>query len=431
MRASAAALATIVGLILAACGDGGGPTIRVGVLADCTGGLGSFNELELSAAKIPLLEREGKVAGKRVELVTGCAESTTYSVLIAEARRLVEQERVDVLIGPPLDSDGLVLREIARRSPQVTFLLTLSRAQSTTLRDPAPNVFRFQPDGAQQTAGLASYAYERLGWRTAMVVGDDYVTSWERAAGFVAEFCALGGRIAERVFVPVGPASPKLARAIPSAVDGVAVLPANAFVDWSPFVRAFATRRPSVARHLVLGPEMLIIRANRAHLAQAARGAVAGGSEPYVAGNAVWLRVRREFGRWFPRVVPTASVPAEFPLALAYRNAAEATLEALERVNGDLSGRQARFREALAGLALETPTGTIRLDRRRQAIASAYLTRVDVTTGAKPKPLLRTIRTVPNVEQTFNGYFSAGTQPPSAVAPECRRQPPPRWALPR
>ena len=49
--------------------------------------------------------------------ITGCAESTTYSVLIAEARRLIENERVDVLIGPRLDSDGLVLREIARRSP--------------------------------------------------------------------------------------------------------------------------------------------------------------------------------------------------------------------------------------------------------------------------------------------------------------------------
>jgi branched-chain amino acid transport system substrate-binding protein len=418
MRASAAALATVVGLALAACGDGG-RAIRIGVLADCTGGLGSFNELELAAARIPLLEREGKVAGKRVELVTGCAESTTYSVLIAETRRLVEQERVDVLIGPPLDSDGLVLREIARRSPHVTFLLTLSRAQSTTLRAPAPNVFRFQPDGAQQSAGLGNYAYEQLGWRTAAVVGEDFVTSWERAAGFIAEFCGLGGRIAKRLFVPVGAASRELAAAIPPDVDGVAVLPAVAFVDWSPFVRAYALRRPPVARHLVLGPETLIIEANRAHLAQAARGAVAGGSEPYVAENTVWLRVRRELGRWFPGVVPSASVPAEFPLALAYRNAAEATLEALERVNGDLSRGEARFREALAGLALETPTGTIRLDSNRQAIASAYLTRVDLTPAAKP--LLRTIRTVPNVEQTFNGYFSARTQPPSAVAPECKR----------
>jgi branched-chain amino acid transport system substrate-binding protein len=428
MQARAVALAAIVVLALAACGGGDGRAIRIGVLAECTGGFGAFRELELSAARLPLREREGRVAGERVELVTGCAERTTYSVLIAEARRLIEDERVDVLIGPPLDSDGLVLREIARRSPEVTFVLTDSHAQSTTLRDPAPNLFRFEPDGAQQTAGLASYAYHQLGWRTAVVVGEDFVSSFERAAGFVAEFCALGGRIEKRYFVPVGAVSPELAAAIPPHVDGVALLPWSAgFLDWSPFVRAYASRRPPAARHLVLGPEMVLNAANRARLARAARGVVAGGSQPYVSDNPVWLRVRREFGRWFPGVVATRTVPAEFPLGLAYHNAAEATVEALERVNGDLSRGQARFREALARLTLETPTGTIRLDRNRQAIASAYLTRVGLTPAGKPA--LRTIRTVPNVEQTFNGYFNARTQPPSAVAPECRRHNPPPWAL--
>ena len=439
MRASAAALAATCLLAVAACGNGGPRAIRIGVLADCTGYLGGFNELELGAAELPLLERRGhlaaglvsgaEVAGRGIELVKGCAESTTYSVLIAEARRLVEKERVDVLIGPPLDSDGLVLREIARRSPRVTFLLTLSRAQETTLRDPAPNVFRFQPDGAQQTAGLGSYAYHQLRWRTAAVVGEDYVTSWQRAAGFVAEFCALGGRVTKRLFAPVGAASPRLAEALPDDVDGVALLPALSFVDWSRFVQAYAARRPQVERHLVLGPEMLIEARNRAHLAHAAPGAVAGGSEPYTAKDPHWLRIRREFGRWFPGVIPPQGVPAQFPLAIAYRNAMEAALEALERAEGDLSRGQARFRSALVRLSLQTPTGLVRLDSNRQAIASAYLTRLDRSPNGKPVP--RTIRDVPDVEQTFGGYFSARTQPPSAVAPACRRHPPPPWALPR
>jgi branched-chain amino acid transport system substrate-binding protein len=172
---------------------------------------------------------------------------------------------------------------------------------------------------------------------------------------------------------------------------------------------------------------MLIVGGNRKHLAEAAPGAVAGGSEPYVAENPVWIRIRREFRQWFPGVIPTNSVPAEVPLALAYRNAMEAALEALARADGDLSQRQAIFRAALTHLALATPTGTIRLDRNRQAIASAYLTRI----SPGRKPLLRTIAVVPNVEQTFNGYFSPTTQPPSAVAPPCKRRPPPPWARAR
>ncbi len=443
MRRNLVALLGFVALALVGCGGSGERAIRIGVLADCTGGLGAFNELELASAELPLVERgarltgstphdgvsHAKVAGKRVDIVTGCAESTTYEVLIAEARRLVEQERVDVLIGPPLDSDGLVLREIARRSPNVTFLLTLSRAQETTLRHPAPNVFRFQPDGAQQTAGLGSYAYHQLGWRSAAVVGDDFATSWARAAGFIAEFCALGGRIATRIFPPAGAPAASLVENIPQGVDGVALVPSNAFIDWSGFVRAYARRQPNVARHVVLGPEMLILPDNRARLARLTKGGIAAGSERYDARSRTWLRLRREFGRHFPGVLPVRSVPAEYPLALAYRNASEAIVEALGRVDGDLSGDQRRFRAALGQLHLETPTGVIRLDANRQAVAPAYLTRLEV--DRKGKPALRTLRVVPDVEQTFNGYFTRLTPPPSTKAPACRRARPPRWAAGR
>jgi branched-chain amino acid transport system substrate-binding protein len=439
MLRNLAVLLGFVALALVGCGGSGERAIRIGVLADCTGFLGPFNELELASAELPLLERGARltgstphegvshatVAGKRVDIVTGCAESTTYEVLIAEARRLVEQERVDVLTGPPLDSDGLVLREIARRSPNVTFLLTLSRAQETTLRHPAPNVFRFQPDGAQQTAGLGSYAYHQLGWRSAAVVGDDFATSWARAAGFIAEFCSLGGRIPTRIFSPVGPAA-ALVENIPQAVDGVALVPSNAFIDWSRFVRAYARRQPNVARHLVLGPEMLILPDNRARLARLTKGGIAAGSERYDANNRTWLRIRREFGRHFPKLLPVRSVPAENTLALAYWNASEAIVEALGRVDGDLSGNQHRFRKALSRLTLETPTGLIRLDANRQAVAPAYLTQVSL--DAKGKPTLRTLRVIPNVEQTFNGYFRRSTPPPSTNAPTCRQAKPPPWA---
>lgn len=69
---------------------------------------------------------------------------------------------------------------------------------------------------------------------------------------------------------------------------------------------------------------------------------VAGGSEPYVAPNRVWLRLREEFGQRFPGVLPSRSVPAEFPLALAYLNA----MAALEQVEGDISGEERRFMAA-------------------------------------------------------------------------------------
>ena len=71
-------------------------------------------------------------------------------------------------------------------------------------------------------------------------------------------------------------------------------------------------------------------------------------------------------------------------------------------------------------------SGRIRLDRNRQAIVPAYLARVEVDRNGKPA--MTTLRVVPDVEQTFGGYFNATTPPPTTTTPMCRRTKPPPWA---
>ena len=59
-----------------------------------------------------------------VQVVDSCAEVTDLTALIESVRRLVERDKVDVVVGPMLgETDGVVLRDLARRYPAVTFLL--------------------------------------------------------------------------------------------------------------------------------------------------------------------------------------------------------------------------------------------------------------------------------------------------------------------
>src|SRR5205823_8972174 len=116
-----AALAAATAVLLAAGCGGGRDPVRIGVLADCTGVFASFGDLVLAAAELPLLERgaqlagpkprhgirRARAAGRRIELVTACTESTMYEVLINAVRRLVEKDHVEVVIGPMLDPDGI------------------------------------------------------------------------------------------------------------------------------------------------------------------------------------------------------------------------------------------------------------------------------------------------------------------------------------
>ncbi len=191
-------------------------SIPIGVLSDCRGSYSQTRASTLAGAELALIERGGtragtaltdgvegvSIAGHPVTLYFGCSDSTTGSAL-SEARRLVDGIGVRVLIGPLRGTQGLALQDFARRRPGVAFV---NGTSSVLLQHPAPNFFSFHTDGAGWTAGLGTYAYRTLGWRRAVVVADleDDLFNWTQVAGFVAEFCSLGGSVAKRVWVPAG-----------------------------------------------------------------------------------------------------------------------------------------------------------------------------------------------------------------------------------
>jgi branched-chain amino acid transport system substrate-binding protein len=202
--------AVAVACVLAGgCGQGAGEDpIRIAVLSDCVGAWGFAHEPTIAAAELPLLDRGGtlaasapsagvegaEVAGRPVELQVACLSGQQNEDTL-EARRVVELGDADVVIGPILGASGLVYRSYAKRHPDVTFVSGTGANPSTTLREPASNLYRFMTDGRQWSAGLGSYAYHELGWRKAAVVNEDYGFGWAQAGGFVAEFCSLGGTV--------------------------------------------------------------------------------------------------------------------------------------------------------------------------------------------------------------------------------------------
>src|SRR5207247_444938 len=136
-------------------------TFKIGVITDCDGVLSALSPDIVAGAELPLLERGGKLAGREpsdgvvdakvggrlVELRQGCGEITYMTQLIESVRRLIEGEGVDVVVAPMIgQAEGIVLQDLARRYPNVVFLLANSYAQEPTLREPTPNLFRFVTD---------------------------------------------------------------------------------------------------------------------------------------------------------------------------------------------------------------------------------------------------------------------------------------------
>ena len=73
------------------------------------------------------------IGGHPVTFVKGCSDATP-DVALAEARRLVEQVKVDILIGPLSGSEGIAIANYSKKRPNNTFVNGTSGAQDTTLK---------------------------------------------------------------------------------------------------------------------------------------------------------------------------------------------------------------------------------------------------------------------------------------------------------
>ena len=421
------ALIAAFALGLAACGGSGERPLRIGVIVDCQGAFRALRDVELSGAQLPLMTRGAKrdgresgagvtaarVAGRPVELVRGCSESGELAAVTQVARLLVERMKVDVVVeGGVFSVDGIVLREVARRYPDVPFVAAANGPREVTLLGSPASVYRVAADYGQGVAGLATYAYRELGWRKVAVASEDWVAGWGAETAFVREFCSLGGRVTRRVALAPGGAPNDPVR-VPRDVDGVAVL-ASGTAMTPEYLRALARRLGAPAQRLVVGPEITgdaeLVRGAGSTL----RGVVGSAYAPPFASSSDVRSYLRDYARVNPGA--SASEPLS-PLVVGYRNAVEAVLRAFEHAHGELSDDRRELRAALGRLRTRLLGVPVRMDAHGQAVVSATLVRLGTPTA---------VQTVSGVDQSIGGLVPVDYVPGEG-GQVCRRAPLPRW----
>jgi ABC-type branched-subunit amino acid transport system substrate-binding protein len=398
--------------------------IRIGLLVDCTGILGATHEWALAAAELPLLQHGGKLGpsgpdggihgatagGRPIEILEGCSESGVYGRLIQETERLVQTEHVDAVIGATGWSDAIVMRDLARRFPTIPFIVAASWPREATAQHPAANLYRFEPDVEQSQAGLASYAYNRLGWRHAATVAEDEPMGWGAVAAFTRQFCALGGSVTQR-WVPYFSNASVLAR-IPHRVNGVVVFEDYGLVVPSTLLKAYARRHRHVSSRLLLSlwfyPSTDIQPMRPVWpLLRGVTGVIQGTEDPRSKRMTSYVQA---YTRAFPAIPAAFSAESD---VLPFRNAMAALLQAIDRVHGDLGPGRTRLRAALASERLEVPYGTVTLDRHHQAVVTNRLVTIDGTSHGEP--LFHTAEWVPRVSESLGGLLAPADSPRKAV----------------
>ncbi len=432
-----AALAVITAAIAASAATAK-PTaspIKVAVLSDCQGAFGAFDGQDLAGVVSAMSEYAGakpvnpndprkgwtggSIGGHPLKLVgIGCSNDKADTA-IKETKRLMEQLGADVMIGPLSGDESIAVANYAKQHPTKTFVDGSAGAQDTTLKVQAPNFFRFNGDGAMWNAGLGDLAYNKLGWKTAAVVADDYSFAWTSAAGFIAEFCAVGGKITKRVFPPLNTTDySSYAQQMPTNVDGTFVAVGGAGLI--PFLKAYEQAHGPIDGKKFIGNLFWGTPGQFEQLSTRVVGAYVGGAGTAgdLATPAAKHYANRIIGKWFKTIPPfgDAAAQAASTFTFGYFINTWGLIKGLQAVKGNLGGNQKPLQAAITKVVLPTAYGTIHLDKNNQGIIPVYYQQLYLKDG---KLAVKTVGYIPNVDQTFGGTFSASTPAPGRTSPAC------------
>ncbi|MEL6648328.1 MAG: ABC transporter substrate-binding protein [Pseudomonadota bacterium] len=368
--------------------------IKMGAIAVLEGAFAVLGEDSMRGVELALQEFNYTAGGKTIELITQSSDASPDSA-VRGARKLVEQDGVQILVGPLSGSEGIAIKDYSKTQPNVTFVNGVSGAQDTTLREPSENFFRFNTEGAQWMAGLGEYAYNEKGYRTVAVVAEDYSFPYTQVFGFLEPFCRAGGSAPQdaRFFVPIGNKDySSVIAALPDDVDAiyVALGGADAVNFLSQYDQAGGDL-PLIGGSITMDQTVL---GSKGRTRDFVIGTPSAGPISDTWDDPRWQEFVAKYQEAFPDGFPSPSL-----FAHGYYINTKAVLLALEEVGGDLSDGGANFREVLANLEFETPTGMVKLDERRQAIGSIFLT--EVVEGPDGNLLNKTIKVTENVNQTL------------------------------
>ena len=388
-------------------------SIKMGALATLEGAFTVLGEDSMRGVELALQERNYTAGGKKIELIKGSSDASPDSAIRA-TRKLVENDGVQVLVGPLSGSEGLAVKDYAKTQPNVTFVNGTSAAQDTTLREPASNFYRFSTDGAQWMAGLGEYVFNEKGYKRIVTIAEDYSFPYTQVLGFMVPYCELGGKVVDKFWVPIGNKDySSIIASIPDDIDAiyVALGGADAVNFLSQYEQA-GGEAPLIGGSITVDQTVL---GSKGRQRTSVIGTPSAGPIADTWDDPRWKDFVAAYKKAFPDGFPSPSL-----FAHGYYINTKAVLLALDKIDGDLSDGGAKLREALSGLEFETPTGMVKLDENRNAIADIFLT--EVVEGPEGNLLNKVVKVIPQVNQSMgmpkDQFLALG--PVGRDNPDCR-----------
>jgi branched-chain amino acid transport system substrate-binding protein len=182
--------------------QGDRPPIRIGFLPALTGTAAPSGRDMLDGLTLYLDQHNTTIGGRPVQLIVEDTGGNPTNTL-TKTRKLVEGDRVHILIGPLLANEGYAIRDyvIERKVPTI---LSVVSADDLTQRKGSPYLIRTSWSSSLPSHPFGEYAYATLKYRKIAMLGNDYAFPYEVNGGFQRTFEAHGGQIVQKLWAPLG-----------------------------------------------------------------------------------------------------------------------------------------------------------------------------------------------------------------------------------
>jgi branched-chain amino acid transport system substrate-binding protein len=198
-RGAALVGAASTGLLLPQIARAQSNKIRVGLMLPYTGTFAQLGVAIENGVRMAIDERGGKLGGREIEWFKVDDESEP-SKGVENANRLVQRDKVDVLIGTVHSGVQMGIQRVARESG-VLNLIPNAGVHAATRALCAPNVFRTSFSNSQPTMALGKPMMDK-GLKKAVWITWKYAAGDEAFEGFKDSYTKAGGTILKELSLP-------------------------------------------------------------------------------------------------------------------------------------------------------------------------------------------------------------------------------------
>jgi len=363
--------------------QGKGP-IKIGYISPLSGMMAANGKDMLGGIQLYLEEIGYQAAGRKIEFIVEDDEANPATGL-TKTRKLVEKDGVHLMTGGLMASTAYALAPYID-SKEIPMTYPIMSADDITQRKIPKWIVRTGWSSSQPHQPFGEYAYNVLKFKKIAVVAYDFAFGWECVGGFHEAFEDAGGRIIQKIWVPLTAQdmSPYLSQISKDADAVFAVFSGRQAMQFIKQYQEFGLK----GKIPLIGGGTTTDEHALPSMGDEAIGVIT----PLHYSEALDNPANRKFVKAFREKAKKA---ASYYSEGTYTGA-RWIVEAIKAINGDVENR-GKLLEALKKVELkDVPRGPMKLDSYGNPVQNIYIRKVERVGGELQNTV---IQTYPEVSQ--------------------------------